>query len=114
MPVQRFRGVTSLDVKDIMLVRALLTSRDLLLEELHKMNKAIGEAIDTSDFVSKMNNADLINFAAQANGFAIDGEVLEQGKPQNGLEVFALFHATELYLFFLFGILYCFYLFFFC
>ncbi|XP_039688079.1 protein FAM135A [Medicago truncatula] len=83
---KRFRGVTSLDVKDIMLVRALLTSRDLLLEELHKMNKAIGEAIDTSDFVSKMNNADLINFAAQANGFAIDGEVLEQGKPQNGLE----------------------------
>ncbi|KAK2392444.1 protein FAM135B [Trifolium repens] len=81
-----FRGVASQDVKDIVLVRALLTSRDLLLEELHKINKAVNEAIDTSDFVSNMNNADLLNFVVKANGFAVDGEGLGQGKPQNGLE----------------------------
>jgi hypothetical protein len=96
---QSFRGVASQDVKDIVLVRALLTSRDLLLEELHKINKAVNEAIDTSDFVSNMNNADLLNFVVKANGFAVDGEGLGQGKPQNGLEVFALFHATEFYFF---------------
>ncbi|GAU14295.1 hypothetical protein TSUD_308540 [Trifolium subterraneum] len=82
-----FRGVASQDVKDIVLVRALLASRDLLLEELHKINKAVNdnEAIDTSDFVSNMNNEDLINFVVKANGFPLDEE-LGQGKPQNGLE----------------------------
>ncbi|PNY12129.1 protein FAM135A [Trifolium pratense] len=80
-----FRGVASQDVKDIVLVRSLLTSRDLLLEELHKINKAVNEAIDTSDFVSNMNNADLINFVVKANGNALDEE-LGQGKPKNGLE----------------------------
>jgi hypothetical protein len=110
---QSFRGVASQDVKDIVLVRALLTSRDLLLEELHKINKAVNEAIDTSDFVSNMNNADLLNFVVKANGFAVDGEGLGQGKPQNGLEVFALFHATEFYFFCFVWHLYCFYSFFF-
>ncbi|WJX23617.1 hypothetical protein P8452_12816 [Trifolium repens] len=39
-----------------------------------------------SDFVSNMNNADLLNFVVKATGFAVDGEGLGQGKPQNGLE----------------------------
>ncbi|CAI8599941.1 unnamed protein product [Vicia faba] len=80
------RGVASQDVKDIMIVRALLDSRNLLLEELHKISKAVNEAIDTSDFVSKMNDVNLINFVVRANEFAIDGDNLGQGKLQNGLE----------------------------
>lgn len=92
---QGFSGVASQDVKDIMLVRALLDSRNLLLEDLRKINKAVNEAIDTSDFVSKMNDGNLINFVVRANDFAIDGDNLGQGKPQNGLEVLVLFHVTE-------------------
>ncbi|XP_012571425.1 uncharacterized protein [Cicer arietinum] len=81
-----FSGVASQDVQDIMIVKALLTSRDLLLEELYRISEAVNEVIDTSELVSKMNNTDLINFVVQANEFAIDGEVIGQGKTQNGVE----------------------------
>lgn len=87
MTDQGFCGVASQDVKDITLVKALLTARDILLEELKKISKAVNEAIDISDFVSKMNNVNLINYVVQENRFAINDDVLGQGKPQNGLEV---------------------------
>ncbi|KAJ1391954.1 hypothetical protein SESBI_36213 [Sesbania bispinosa] len=44
-----FGWVASQDVKDIMLVKALLTARDILLEELQKISKAVDEAIDVSE-----------------------------------------------------------------
>lgn len=91
--------VASEDVKDIMLVKALLTARDVLLEELHKISKAINEAIDTSDFESKMNNMNLMNFVVLANLFAIDDEVLGQGKLQNSLEVLAFISCNRVLLY---------------
>ena len=76
---QGLGGVASVDVKNVMLVRALLTARDILVEELQKISKAVDQAIDISEFV------------LQANQFAIDVEVSGQGKPQNGLQVLILF-----------------------
>ncbi|KAG5045386.1 hypothetical protein JHK86_014792 [Glycine max] len=84
---QGFGGVTSLDMKNVLLVKALLTSRDILLEELQKTSKAINESLDISEFVSIMSNTKLLNFVLRANQFAINVEVVGQGKPQNGLKV---------------------------
>ncbi|KAH1245072.1 Protein FAM135A [Glycine max] len=83
---QGFGGVTSLDMKNVLLVKALLTSRDILLEELQKTSKAINESLDISEFVSIMSNTKLLNFVLRANQFAINVEVVGQGKPQNGLK----------------------------
>ncbi|KAG5147894.1 hypothetical protein JHK82_014775 [Glycine max] len=84
--VDGFGGVTSLDMKNVLLVKALLTSRDILLEELQKTSKAINESLDISEFVSIMSNTKLLNFVLRANQFAINVEVVGQGKPQNGLK----------------------------
>ncbi|KAI4316059.1 hypothetical protein L6164_024076 [Bauhinia variegata] len=78
------RGVTSIDVKNVMLVKALLSARDILLEELRKFSEAIDRAIDISEFVANMDNMTLVNSALQANQVATD--VSGQGKPQNSLE----------------------------
>ncbi|XP_061370160.1 uncharacterized protein LOC133312893 isoform X2 [Gastrolobium bilobum] len=75
-----------LNLKNVMLVKALLTARDILLEELQKLSKAVDQAIDISEFVSKMNNVKLLNSVLQANQFATDVEISGQGKPQNGFE----------------------------
>ncbi|KAK7311739.1 hypothetical protein RJT34_10059 [Clitoria ternatea] len=83
---QGFSGVASLDIKNVILVKALLTARDVLLEDLQKISKAIGETLDISEFVSIMSNTKLLNLVLQANQFATDVEVLGQGKPQNDLE----------------------------
>ncbi|XP_061352978.1 uncharacterized protein LOC133297794 isoform X1 [Gastrolobium bilobum] len=81
-----FGGVASLDVKNVILVKTLLTARGILLEELQIISEAVAEAIDISEFVSKMNNMKLLKSLLQANPFAIDVEDLGQGKPQNGFE----------------------------
>ncbi|TKY74507.1 FAM135A protein [Spatholobus suberectus] len=83
---QGLGGVASLDMKNVMLVKGLLTARDILLEELQKISKAVNEALDISEFVSIMSNMKLLNSVLQANQFAIDVEVVGEGKPQNGLK----------------------------
>ncbi|KAL2655698.1 hypothetical protein AAZV13_04G080500 [Glycine max] len=83
---QGFGGVAFLDTGNVSLVKALLTSRDILVEELQKISKAINEALDISEFVSIMSNMKLLNSVLQVNQFAIDVEVVGQGKPQNGLK----------------------------
>ncbi|XP_019415419.1 PREDICTED: uncharacterized protein LOC109326943 isoform X3 [Lupinus angustifolius] len=79
-------GVASVDVKNVMLVKALLTARGILLDELQRISKAVDQAIDISDFLLKMNNTKLLNSLLQANQFATDVEVSGQGQPQSGLE----------------------------
>lgn len=72
-----------------MCVKALLDARNTLLEELQKLSNALDHAIDLSAFISQMNEMFVSvlppNLAAQL------GEVSGQGKPQNSLEVLALF-----------------------
>ncbi|ESW09271.1 hypothetical protein PHAVU_009G113900 [Phaseolus vulgaris] len=70
--------VASLDVRNAMLVKALLASRDILFEELQKIGKAVNVALDFSDFVSIVSNM------KQENPLA--NEVVGQGTPQNGLK----------------------------
>jgi len=92
-------GVASLDTRNAMLVKALLSARDILLEELQKIGKAVNEALDLSEFVSIVSNM------KQENPLA--NEVVGQGKPQNGLKVLAFISRYRLqnntsYLFILF------------
>ncbi|XP_027942595.1 protein FAM135B-like isoform X4 [Vigna unguiculata] len=58
------------------LVKVLSASRDILLEELQKIGRAINEALDFSEFVSIVSNM------KQENQLA--NEVIGQGKPHNG------------------------------
>ncbi|KAL5559878.1 hypothetical protein UlMin_036089 [Ulmus minor] len=69
---------TSADVRSVLLVKSLLAARDILLEELQRLSKAIDQAIDLTEFMSKMDD---IKFFGTA-----DGKVSGQGKPQNGLQ----------------------------
>ncbi|KAG2667889.1 hypothetical protein I3760_15G135200 [Carya illinoinensis] len=69
-----------------MLLKALLTSRDILLEELQKLSREIDKAVDLTDFISKMDDMKLFDPVLQANLGASDGQVSGQGKPRNGLE----------------------------
>lgn len=63
-------------------VKGLLGARDILLEEMQRLSKAIDQSIDLSDFVSNMNNVPLSHSAVDGSG---------QGKEQNSLEVLASF-----------------------
>lgn len=83
---QGFGGVASLDMNNVTLFKVLLTSRDILLEDLQKISKAVNEALDISEFVSIMSNMKLLNSVLQANQFPIDVEVLGQGQPQDSLK----------------------------
>lgn len=74
-----FIQVVSVDLKEIMLVKALLTARDILLEELLKLSRAVEETIDLTDFISKMDDIRLFNSVLQAN--------MGAGKAQNDFEV---------------------------
>lgn len=64
--------VASVNSKEMMLVKALLAARDILLEELQRLSKAVDQLIDLTDFTSKLDDATLFG--------------KDSGKPQNGLE----------------------------
>lgn len=95
----------SVDLENVMLLKALVTARDILLEELQKLSKAVDQAIEISEFVSKMNNGKILNSFVQASQFAADDEISAQSKPQNGLEVLTYIHAAEnCYISFFYGL----------
>ncbi|XP_022772973.1 protein FAM135B-like isoform X2 [Durio zibethinus] len=83
---QALDQVASTDLKQVMLVKALLDARDMLLVELQKLGNAINQAIDLTEFTSTMNNIKLFDSFLQANQVTAAAEVSGQGKPQNGLE----------------------------
>jgi hypothetical protein len=69
--------LASADKKLVSFVKALLGARGILLEEMQRLSKAVGQTIDLSDFVSNMNNVQLSNSTSTGSG---------QGKEQNSLE----------------------------
>ncbi|VVA90617.1 unnamed protein product [Arabis nemorensis] len=69
--------LASADKKLVSFVKALLGARDILLDEMQRLSKAIDQSIDLSDFVSNMNNVPLSHSAVDGSG---------QGKEQNSLE----------------------------
>ncbi|KDP30675.1 hypothetical protein JCGZ_15550 [Jatropha curcas] len=83
---QALGQVASADMKQIMLVKAMLFARETLLEELKLLSKAIGQAIDLTDFLSKMDDIEMIDSILPENIGTADGEVSGQGKLQNVLE----------------------------
>ncbi|CAJ1972334.1 unnamed protein product [Sphenostylis stenocarpa] len=82
---QGLGGDASVKLKNVMLIKALLKAHDLLIEELQKLSKAVGQAIDISEFPSKRNSMKLINSIPQANQFTAEVEI-SCLQPQNGLE----------------------------
>jgi hypothetical protein len=92
---QGLEEVASVDLKTVMLLKTLLMARDILLEELQKLSKAVDQTIEISEFQSKLNNEKILKFVVQANRFATDVEILAQGNPQNGLKVLTFIHAAE-------------------
>lgn len=82
--------VASVKFKNAMLVKALLTAHDILLEELQKISKAVGQAIDISEVLSKRNSMKL-NSIPQSDQFTNEVEISGQDKPQNGPEVLRLY-----------------------
>lgn len=83
--------MASVDINQIMLVKALLIARDTLIEELQRLSKGIDKSIDLTDFITEMDDSRMFDSVLQANLGAADGEVSAKGKPQNVLEVLALF-----------------------
>ncbi|MBA0777165.1 hypothetical protein Gotri_005220, partial [Gossypium trilobum] len=82
---QALDQVASTDLKQVMLVKALLNARDTLLAELQKLSDAINHAVDLTEFTSKMNDMKLFDSFLQEPA-AADADDSAQGKPQNGLE----------------------------
>ncbi|KAL6976587.1 hypothetical protein U1Q18_025376 [Sarracenia purpurea var. burkii] len=58
--VEEVSGENSDKSKQAMLVRALLTSRDILFEELQNLSKAINQMIDLTEFTSKLDDSRLL------------------------------------------------------
>lgn len=83
--------MASADAKCFMLVKSLLAARDILLEELQRLSKAIDQPIDLTDFISKMDDIKFPDSAQQGNASPSDGKVSAQGKQQNGFEVLTCF-----------------------
>lgn len=75
-----------------MLVRALLTSRDILLEELQNLSKSINQIIDLSDFTSELDDSKL--FGSSLRGVVETPRAVVSAEastmPQMGSEVLIL------------------------
>ncbi|XP_040950945.1 uncharacterized protein [Gossypium hirsutum] len=82
---QALDQVASTDLKQVMLVKALLNAHDTLLAELQNLCDAINHAIDLTEFTSKMNNMKLFDSFLQ-EPVGADAEDSAQRKPRNGLE----------------------------
>lgn len=75
------------DDKAVTLIKALLSARDILLEEFQNLSKAIDQAFDFTDFISGMDDTEYIDVLMPPKVANRMGGVSGQGKPQNGLEV---------------------------
>lgn len=80
----------SVIVKRHMLVKALVDSFNTLLEDLQKLSEGINEAVDMTEFASRMDGIKLFHPILTANMGTVGGEISEE-LPQNGFEVIALF-----------------------
>ncbi|CAO2838493.1 unnamed protein product [Amaranthus hypochondriacus] len=54
-------------VKEVLLVKSLLTARDILLEEAQKLGKATDQTIDFTDFISQLDDTKLFGSLSQAD-----------------------------------------------
>ncbi|KAK9665800.1 hypothetical protein RND81_14G137500 [Saponaria officinalis] len=61
--------------KEVLLVKAFLTARDILLEEAQKLSRAIDHSIDLTDFISQLDDSKLFGSLFHANGSSIASAV---------------------------------------
>jgi len=85
--------VSSFDERQLSVLRALLASRDLLVEELQNLSKAIDQPIDLTDVTAKVDDKTLIDLRAEL-GIEVD-KVLGPDRLQNGIEVCTPFNAKN-------------------
>ncbi|XP_021762712.1 protein FAM135A-like isoform X2 [Chenopodium quinoa] len=80
-------------VKEVLLVKSLLTARDILLEEAQKLGKAIDQSIDFTEFISQMDDTKLFDSLLQADVSSITSDVknLEKSDSQKSSEKASLF-----------------------
>ncbi|XP_059650912.1 uncharacterized protein LOC132297640 [Cornus florida] len=60
-------GENSDKSKQVRLIKALLTARDILMEELQKLSKAINQTIDLNDFTSNLDDTKFSGYRLQTN-----------------------------------------------
>ncbi|GAV67360.1 DUF676 domain-containing protein/DUF3657 domain-containing protein [Cephalotus follicularis] len=82
-----FGQVASLDSKQVMLIEALVASRDTLLNDIQNISKAIDQAIDLRGFTSKLHDADFSSVLQGKLGIVgAEGSGKLSVDPQNGVE----------------------------
>lgn len=84
----------SRDEGEVTLIKALLTARDILLEEFQNLSKAIDQTFDFTEFISGMDDTKYMDVLMPSRMDTVKGEASGQGKPQNGLEVHNLFQSV--------------------
>ncbi|KAM7250422.1 hypothetical protein ACFE04_022305 [Oxalis oulophora] len=72
--------VSSLDSKQVILVKTLVAARDTLLEDMQKISKAINEKVDLSSVASKLNDKVFFSFLQEKLG-TLGGENSGQLSP---------------------------------
>lgn len=79
-------------VKEVLLVKSLLTARDILLEEAQKLGKATDQSIDFTEFIAQMDDTKLFDSLSQADvsSTASDAKKLEVANSQRSSEVRAI------------------------
>lgn len=79
--------------KEVLLVKTLLTARDILFEETQKLSKAIDRSIDLTDFISELDDTKLFGplLGADAASTNSDAQRLELAISQNGPEKPSIF-----------------------
>jgi len=75
--------------KEVLLVKTLLTARDILFEETQKLSKAIDRSIDFTDFISELDDTKLFGplLGADVASTNSDAQRLELALSQNRPEV---------------------------
>lgn len=96
--VQALPQEASVNINEVMLVKALLASRDVLIEDLQRIGEAIGRAIDLAGFFSTMDDPKFVS-AFQSNLSKADAEYFGDGKPHNGIEVLCIFYSYSAFSF---------------
>lgn len=80
-------------VKEVLLVKSLLTARDILLEEAQKLGRAIDQTIDFTEFISQLDDTKLFGSLLQADvsSTSSDGKRPEFDDSQKSKEKESLF-----------------------
>ncbi|KAJ4701539.1 hypothetical protein OWV82_024770 [Melia azedarach] len=85
-PSKAVAQVAPVDVKPDMLIKALVDSFNTLLEDLRKLSESINQAIDMTEFASRMDDIKLFHPILHANLGTAEGGVSRQSKPENGFK----------------------------